>query len=141
ALPQQITTAFASPPAALAFHHAAPAADGSMEAVIARQLDLMQQQIALLRGGSLPVPLPEAPATVASPIPNKPLEPAPSVRPAAAESSASAGGVSAPTTAINRKLDDALTDRQRRHLDELIESYIARTHTSKELTTTYRQWH
>ncbi len=112
--------------------HRSPFTDnGTLETVIAQQLEIMRQQIALLQGGTLPTP-PHSPAPTQSPK----LPEAPS----SAEASTPTP-TSAPTTSINRNLDDTLTDRQRRHLDELIAKYTAKTRTSKELTARYRQWH
>lgn len=106
----------------------------ALESVIAQQLELMRQQISLLRGESV---LPQAPA--ASPAP--PSVPTPAVVSTKSAEVSSAANVSAPTTAIHRFLDDTLTDRQQRHLDELVAKYTAKTRTSKELTARYRQWY
>lgn len=112
-----------------------------VEGVIAQQLELMRQQISLLQGGSFvaSTPAPALPPTQSAPAPAA-SKPAPTT-PAPAAETASSSNVSAPTTAINRNLDDTLNDQQRRHLDELIKKYIAKTRTSKELTAKYRQWH
>lgn len=109
---------------------------GVVEGVINQQLELMRQQIALLQGSSVAsqVPVQSGPAAVERQAERPPYN----GTSAAQESSTN---VSAPTTSINRNLDDSLTDHQRRHLDELIAKYIARTGKSKELTAKYRQWH
>ncbi len=99
-----------------------PAASSHLESVIAQQLDLMRQQLVLLQG------LPSAPPQPAPVSATPPVVTAPAP-------------VSAPCTAINRNLDDSLTSRQRRHLDDLIAKYVAKTRTSKELTAKYRRWH
>jgi len=80
-----------------------------IEGVIAQQLELMRQQITLLQGGAF-VASTSTPSA-ASAAPAKPT-PAPT-----AETSSS--NVSAPTTTINRNLDETLNDRQRHHLDGL----------------------
>ena len=99
----------------------------------------MHQQIILLQGGtavtpslshSAPTPTPTQLTTVLVPTPPK-----------QAEIASSNSNVSAPTTSINRNLDESLTDHQRNHIDELVAKYIAKTKTSKELTAKYRQWH
>lgn len=114
-----------------------------IEEVIARQLELMRQQISLLQGGGVTVAAPAAAAPAvaqtAAPV-TAPEKPAFSAAPAAS-SNGSTTDVSAPTTAINRHLDETLNDRQRKHLDDLIGKYVAKTRTSKELTAKYRQWH
>ncbi|MCB1092941.1 MAG: aminotransferase class III-fold pyridoxal phosphate-dependent enzyme, partial [Verrucomicrobiae bacterium] len=118
---------------------------GFLEGVVAQQLDLMRQQIALLQGvptmaaQALPAaPAPVVPLTVPAPV----ATPAPApAKPAAPANAAPSSDVSAPTTSINRSLDDELTDSQRRHLEELIANYTGKTRTSKELTAKYRQWH
>lgn len=124
----------------VAYAPMAPVNASGLEGLVAQQLDLMRQQISLLQGGvvvpqapTLTHTQPAAPAAVAAapvPAPAKP-----------AEAPASSSNVSAPTTSINRSLDDTLTERQQRHLDELVSKYIAKTRTSKELTAKYRQWH
>lgn len=118
----------------------APINASGLEGLVAQQLDLMRQQISLLQGGAMvpqlsaSAPAPQAVAPVAAPV----ATPAPT-KPAEAPTSSS--NVSAPTTSINRSLDDTLTERQQRHLDELVSKYVAKTRTSKELTAKYRQWH
>ncbi len=129
-----------SPAAPVTAFQPLPAINGSaLESVIARQLDLMHQQIILLQGGtavtpslshSAPTPTPTQLTTV--PVPTPPKQ---------AEIASSNSNVSAPTTSINRNLDESLTDHQRNHIDELVAKYIAKTKTSKELTAKYRQWH
>jgi amino acid adenylation domain-containing protein/FkbH-like protein len=130
---------YAAPvPAAMPVFNVPALGSGSVvEGVIAQQLELMRQQIALLQGGSFVASAP-APAILPAQSATAPIQVKPA--PAAADTSSSAN-VSAPTTAINRNLDDSLNEQQRRHLDELIGKYIAKTRTSKELTAKYRQWH
>lgn len=131
-----------APAPVVAYAPMAPVNASGLEGLVAQQLDLMRQQISLLQGGVI---LPQAPAhthtpaltqsaapvaLVATPAPAKP-----------AEAPTSSSNVSAPTTSINRSLDDTLTERQQRHLDDLVSKYVAKTRTSKELTAKYRQWH
>lgn len=99
-----------------------------LEGLVAQQLDLMRQQIALLQGGVI-LPQPTTPTPTQSTAPAAPAAPD------------SSSNVSAPTTSINRSLEGTLTERQKRHLDELVSKYVAKTRTSKELTAKYRQWH
>jgi len=117
----------------------APINASGLEGLVAQQLDLMRQQISLLQGGII-LPQAPAPAQSAAPAP-APAPVAASAPTKPAEAPTSSSNVSAPTTSINRSLDDTLTDRQQRHLDELVSKYVAKTRTSKELTAKYRQWH
>lgn len=133
AAPAPAATAAPVPaPAPAVFPVVAPTSGSAMESVIAQQLELMRQQIALLQGGSAVL---QAPTLAPSPKPAeaKVSTPAPAIE--------AATPTSAPTTSINRALDDTLTDRQRRHVEELVAKYVAKTRTSKELTAKYRQWH
>lgn len=111
-----------------------PVNDGTIQSVIAQQMALMQQQLNLLQGGGV-VPNTEtqqAPAPVT-------VSPAKKETPKADPSAAK--NVSAPTTRIDRDLDDALTDQQRKHVEDLVARYTVKTKTSKELTAEYRQWY
>ncbi len=129
----------------VAYAPMAPVHASGLECLVAQQLDLMRQQISLLQGGAMvtqvAAPAPAPAPVAASPAPvTAPQAPAPApAKPA--EAPASSSNISAPTTSINRSLDDTLTDRQQRHLDELVAKYVAKTRTSKELTAKYRQWH
>ncbi|RFC46556.1 MAG: Acyl transferase domain-containing protein [Verrucomicrobia bacterium] len=94
---------------------------GSLESVIAAQLDLMRQQLNLLQG------LPTQPAApqVPSPLP----QPPPTRK-----------AVSAPDPVINRLFDEALTPSQSAHLRDLIKLYVARTPTSRDLAAQSQRW-
>ncbi len=130
-------TAVVPAPAAPVFQAAVPTGGGAVEGVIAQQLEIMRQQIALLQSGSISLP----PAHALPPAPPQPASAERQAeRPPYSETKAPSP-TSAPTTAINRALDDTLTDRQRRHVEELVAKYVAKTRTSKELTAKYRQWH
>ena len=117
---------------------------GTVQAVIDQQLELMRQQLALLQGGAAaapaPAPIPES-APPPSPVPAKP-QPAPvPAKPAPARNADSKTDTSAPTTAIKRDVTETLTEKQQRHLDDLVARYTDRTRTSKELTARYRKVH
>lgn len=120
----------------------APVTGGAMEALVAQQLELMRQQIALLQGAPA-MPLSAPAPQVAPAVETIPAEknPKPGVaRPVPSERPSSGSDVSAPSTTISRDAE-TLTDTQQRHLDELIAKYIEKTRTSKELTASYRQWY
>ncbi|MCB1228974.1 MAG: amino acid adenylation domain-containing protein [Verrucomicrobiae bacterium] len=127
-----------------------PTSAGSgVESLVAQQLELMRQQLALLQGHPVaPAALPQAAPAPVAPVPAAPQPaPAPAPKPAAKSSSNGGNGsgssspdVSAPSTTISRDAE-TLTDQQQRHLDELIAKYIDKTRTSKELTAKYRQWY
>lgn len=105
-----------------------------------QQMQFMQAQMQML-AGIPPTPPPAAPAPAA---PNIPTAPAPqSSEPPSKpnEEKPKSATVSGPTTAISREADESLTDQQRKHLDELITSYVARTKSSKEWTAKYRRFH
>jgi amino acid adenylation domain-containing protein/FkbH-like protein len=136
-----------APAPVVAYAPMAPVNASVLEGLVAQQLDLMRQQISLLQGGVIlpqtPTPTP-SPSLPPAPAPTQPAAVTPAPAPAPAkpvEAPATSSNVSAPTTSINRSLDDTLTERQQRHLDELISKYVAKTRTSKELTAKYRQWH
>jgi amino acid adenylation domain-containing protein len=102
----------------------------ALQALVFQQMDLMRQQLALLSGAAV--------ATAAAPaLLSDGSDKADPARTAPATPSTAPG--SAPTTSINRSLDDTLTDRQQRHLAELISSYTAKTGRSKELAARYRE--
>ena len=134
-----------APAPVVAYAPMAPVNASGLEGLVAQQLDLMRQQISLLQGGViLPQPLNpnSTPTQSAAPTPGRQAERLPYKTEAApTEVPTSSSNVSAPTTSINRSLDDTLTERQQRHLDELVAKYVAKTRTSKELTAKYRQWH
>jgi len=119
--------------------HSSPAPATAAESLIAQQLDLMRQQLAVLQGGGAT----PSPAAAPPPIPRPTASPSPTAAPASKSTPqpSSPPDSSAPSTAIDRSGDDTLTERQRQHLDELVSAYTAKTRTSKELTAKYRRWH
>ena len=107
------------------FEPASIPANSGIQNVIDQQMEIMRQQLALLQGGgTIPVRAEssKAPATLIS----KPV-PEPTAK------------SSAPTTSIDTSSDDTLTEQQRRHVDELVAKYTAKTAKSKELTAEYRE--
>lgn len=135
-LPPDAQPAPSAIPAAVPQVSAAPAASGLMQQVIAQQMAIMQQQLAMLAGAGA------APAQ-AAPVAAVPATPAPAT-PAADDEEAQLAhtryDVKKAFGAIARihSSADALTERQRMRLDAFMDRYIARTRKSKEYTTRYR---
>ncbi|MDF1756469.1 MAG: amino acid adenylation domain-containing protein [Verrucomicrobiales bacterium] len=131
AIPEPIATVSVSQPVPSVIAPVAPQLNGTVEAVIAQQMALMQQQLELLRGGAVAPPA----ATVSNPV--KPV-----VKSKVSKvEGGSSKDVSAPSTAISRDIDENLTPQQQAHLDELISRYTEKTASSKALTAEYRQWY
>ena len=103
------------------------AGNSSIQSVIDQQMEIMRQQLSLLQGGTVPQPV--APVTTSVQV----------SKPASAPAKEPATKSSAPTTAIDISSDDFLTDQQRKHVDQLVAKYIAKTETSKQLTAEYRE--
>jgi len=103
--------------------------DSSIQSVIDQQMEIMRQQLALLQSGAVSQPAAPVPTPMAAP------RPAPAPTPAKEPAPKS----SAPTTAIDISSDDFLTEQQRRHVDQLVAKYTAKTARSKVLTTEYRE--
>ena len=97
---------------------AAPA--GDLEQIISRQLALMAEQLALLRGAA---PSPAAPLPAAIPITEEPKSP-----PAAF----------GPYKPIEAAAGSALTEQQQAHLSAFISKYAQKTPDSKRLTQAHR---
>ncbi|HMS01566.1 MAG TPA: aminotransferase class III-fold pyridoxal phosphate-dependent enzyme, partial [Gemmatimonadaceae bacterium] len=138
---------------------AAPTTDG-VAAVIAQQLQVMQQQLALLTGGAVAQAAASAPSAVAPTLetttPNVPTTPpvevvsAPATQPAATEAPDGPAvgpnrGVYDATKAFGAAMrvtvtdhSDTLSPRQRARLDAFIRRYTARTAGSKRYTATHR---
>ena len=118
--------------------------DGSrasvLQSVIAQQLQLMAQQIAMLQGIRHPSAASVAAAAKALSVAAPGL-----AAPAATDAGATPKTESAMPSGfgpnVTRRGGPDLTDRQRRHMDALITRYTKKTARSKELTQRYRQWH
>ncbi len=117
-------------PAASADRAVAPAASGGVEAIVAAQLRLMEQQLVALRGGAgiaAPVASASAPAVEAVPVPQALAAAAPAERRVG-------------TYGNNIELvDENLTERQEQFLTGFVADFIDRTHTSKEYTERHRR--
>ncbi|MEM7144034.1 MAG: amino acid adenylation domain-containing protein [Verrucomicrobiota bacterium] len=130
-----------APASATTLPAVAPAQNGGyVQNVIDQQLQIMRDQLAVLGNGA-PVPAATAvpvPAPTPAPAPAPQAAPIAKTKPTKEEEPTKS---SAPTTAINRNTDESLTDQQQQHLDYLIARYTAKTPTSKERTTEYREWY
>jgi amino acid adenylation domain-containing protein len=151
-----LLAASAPPEAALSMAMPAPmplaanAGDGDFaRQLIAQQMQLMSQQLALLSGAQ---PMPAATIAAVTPMPARVVEtsaaaaaPQPAAAPAADEEEAALAhtryDVKKAFGAIAR-IDNSgrleLTLRQRAKLDAFIERYVARTRKSKDYTTAHR---
>ncbi|MCA9529981.1 MAG: amino acid adenylation domain-containing protein [Myxococcales bacterium] len=138
----------AQPIAALAMPVTAiDAAPGTVQAVIAQQLELMQRQLALL-GAAPPVAAPAPTPAVAAPAPSPvsaaatpPAEPAqPATAPEAAPTGDTTEEPARPARAFGAQARiehagaDQLTPRQQKALARFTEAYVARTRASKDRT-------
>ncbi|MEM1320999.1 MAG: amino acid adenylation domain-containing protein [Bacteroidota bacterium] len=149
--PQPVST---PPPAPLNSNPLNPAQLSNLEAIVHQQLQIMQQQLNLLQGGSY------VPAPASQPLP--PLSSNGHSHPKAASngqhragqngaakkkstkqpSAPLKNGVQAkgfgPWRPIDKKGKDGLTDQQRKALQQLIEAYTTRTKGSQQLTQRQR---
>ncbi len=145
-------TAFAAAPAALPFVGAAAGAPASaIERVIANQLAVMQEQLAVLRGAPsaaqavVAQPVVAQAAAAAIPMTSAPqaapaaLTAAPKVAAAAPEPEKKANKES-PWAPVEKNADiSSLPPEQQAHLDELIAKVVARAPTSKQMTQEHRR--
>ena len=111
---------------------------GTLERILARQLELMAQQLEILRAGGVDTPRTGVPADsrnepVSATAPrSEPLQP---VATAAVHPEQKSFG---PYRPAERSADNKLSAEQQAALDSLIERYTARTARSKELTQASR---
>jgi acyl transferase domain-containing protein/acetylornithine/succinyldiaminopimelate/putrescine aminotransferase len=115
---------------------------GSLEQVLVQQLELMRNQLEMIRGGLGSAP-PVAEPAVASAVPRNarqtPSQQAPANTAMAATSSA-APAAHGPYRPIARGLAGGLTPVQREHLDAFIARYVKRTAESKRMTEASRSY-
>ncbi|MEL6866899.1 MAG: aminotransferase class III-fold pyridoxal phosphate-dependent enzyme, partial [Bacteroidota bacterium] len=121
-------------------HDSALSAEG-LEGIMHRQLQIMEQQLQLLRGGQITTP-PTATPTPAKPSQNG-IHPAPQngltqtytqkINPT--KPSANGHG---PWKPINKKNADGLSDQERKYLNDLIHRYTEKTKGSQELANAQR---
>ncbi|WP_395139910.1 acyltransferase domain-containing protein, partial [Armatimonas sp.] len=114
---------------------------GGFEALVAQQLAIMQQQLALLSGGVVTAQtIPIAPPEPAKPTLN--IASAPNVPGAGSPVIAGVGGEPTgnhgPFRPIQKTATDEFTPQQRAHLAELTEKYLAKTSKSREYTIRHR---
>ncbi|MGJ8724653.1 MAG: amino acid adenylation domain-containing protein [Roseibacillus sp.] len=107
-----------------------------------QQMQFMQAQMQMLAGipatpaAPTPPPQPAAAQIPAVPSPSATAQPS-----KAKENKPTSGTASGSTTTISRDADDSLTAQQREHIEQLVNSYVARTKSSKEWTAKYRRFH
>ena len=118
---------------------ALPSSNGalSVEQLIVQQLQLMQYQLAALRGAPVAPapPIVAAPAPAAAPV----LAATPKPTAPAAAKTAEATVAHGPFKPQNRGRTDGLTEQQQAALDRLITRYNRKTGKSKELTQKHRR--
>ena len=106
--------------------------------LIAQQLQLMSRQLEMLTGrtpaATAPAPLPAAPAA------SQPIAPAVSAPPKSQGATGEEKKFVGPALRINKSQGEALTPRQQRHLNDLIERYNKKTRSSKEWTGNHRSY-
>jgi natural product biosynthesis luciferase-like monooxygenase protein/amino acid adenylation domain-containing protein/non-ribosomal peptide synthase protein (TIGR01720 family) len=140
--------------------HAEPAAPASaLEQIMAQQLQVMAQQLDMLRGGYAADPAPAPVGTEQGADVAQSVAPSQTAPPSAAPTTAQAGQTTqaAPTKApaatrqiepelfipyqpIQKGATGGLTPRQQQHLDEFIRRYNARTRESKRITQETRPY-
>ena len=125
--------------------------DSSVQSLVAQQLAIMQQQLALLASPQAPLRLPEGVASPSEPgeakkalnissAPNVPQHPtAEPPRRAGDGGEAPSGGNHGPFRPIQKTVTDEFTPQQKAHLAELTAQYLAKTQKSREYTIQHRQ--
>ncbi len=126
ALPVPITSLVPASALPIALPAAAPA--DSLEQIISRQLQLMAEQLALLRGGAAAVSVPAIPLPTGLPVPT--------AAPVLAEPNAPAAF--GPFKPIEAAHSSSLTEHQQQYLSAFIDKYAQKTSHSKRLTQTHR---
>ena len=119
-----------------------------MEALIQQQLNLMQQQLALLSGqnittanvGSVTPPTTPIPAESQSGILAKTVTPALSKVLTTPQKEKSEGMAFGPWAPLDKRSRADLTEREIKYLDELIKNYTTKTKGSQELTNRQRPY-
>ncbi|MCB0517420.1 MAG: amino acid adenylation domain-containing protein [Lewinellaceae bacterium] len=111
--------------------------DSPVQQLIQQQLQIMQQQLALLQGGVVnpnPVSTPSANSTQAAATNNE--------QPTTNNEIPRPKGVTAKLNSYKKITGgDDLTERQRKGLDDFMRRYAAMTQQSKELAQRHRQWY
>ncbi|MEA2691711.1 MAG: hypothetical protein QOJ16_1098, partial [Acidobacteriota bacterium] len=108
-------------------------AASSMERILAQQLQIMAQQIELLRAGGL-APLP----TISAALPALPVEPRPRAATATAAPARTYSGFG-PYQPLETAPSGELTHRQKSYLQGFVERYVARTARSRQKTQANRR--
>jgi len=120
------------------------ATGSSIERLVKMQLQIMAQQLEALRGVASAVPVPlngesSVPVAVAENVPAVETPATPSAPDAAASSvPVHAPVYFGPFKPVDKSPGGGLTERQQKHLDQLITEYVAKTPRSKQYTAKHR---
>jgi len=127
---------------AINFPAIAAAGEGAsvVERIMNQQLQVMAQQLAMLRGAPAPTMVAAPVAAPKLPV-AAPQAPAVTATPADADAAKTENKAFGPYKAIDRSLDKTLSPQQVGHIEELIRRYNQKTPGSKRLTQQYRQWY
>jgi natural product biosynthesis luciferase-like monooxygenase protein len=109
-----------------------------LDQIVAQQLQVMSQQLEMLRGGTVTAPEPVTSATTAVAAPAT-VSPKPETVPVTAVKGITPELFN-PYQPIDPGSKGGLTPRQQQHLDALIAKYTQRTKESKRVTQTYRPY-
>ncbi len=109
-----------------------------IEAVVAQQLQIMNQQLELLRqgGGNVPPSTISQPTSIAPSIPAIPVVPTVKTTPEAEKPAKMHG----PGAKIQKSKDTSLSSEQQQAIDRLIDRYTKRTQESKRQTQEHRPY-
>lgn len=126
-----------------------PVPAAGLEALLHRQMQLMEQQLALLSGRAVTPASPAIPASTPPPIVNNSgivqktaASPGQKVinTPAAPKKEKSEGMAFGPWAPLDKRSRDDLSEREIKYLDELIKNYTKKTKGSQELTRRQRPY-
>ena len=119
-----------------------PASGSTIDRIMRQQLQVMARQLELLRsGGAASVPVAELNGHATPPQESRPASPGvvePEKKKAASSDVPLTPRYFGPFRPIDKSPGGGLTDRQQKHLDELIRAYVAKTPRSKVHTQRHR---
>ncbi|MGB5710283.1 MAG: hypothetical protein WBM44_05160, partial [Waterburya sp.] len=116
-----------------------PGTSSGLEALVAQQLQIMNQQLELLRQGGAtvtPLAIPQQPTTVSASVPSISVTPPPQTTSEPVKPRKMHG----PGAKIQKSQDTTLTSEQQQALDRLIARYTARTPESKRQAQEHRYY-
>jgi amino acid adenylation domain-containing protein len=115
-----------------------PIASSGIEALVAQQLQIMNQQLELLRqGGATVTPaVPQQPINLSANIPSIPV----TAPPKTTSEPVKPPKMHGPGAKIEKSKDNSLTPEQHQAIDRLVERYTARTQESKRQTQEHRPY-